>query len=373
MASPDSHGKMYVGLMSGTSMDGIDAAIFSFDDNSCAVVGTLQCPYPEELRAQLLVASRQPANCTVDDIGRLDQWVGECFRDATNELIAQESINRSDITAIGSHGQTLRHQPDLDRPFTLQIGDPNIIAAGTGIRTVADFRRRDIAEGGQGAPLAPVFHHWLFTDEQSHRVVLNIGGVANVTCLPTDGSLLGFDTGPGNTLLDAWHQKHHATAYDKDGAWSASGTVNAELLNLLLGDPYFRAQPPKSTGFEYFNLEWLSKSLDTQQVPNAADVQATLRDLTACTIGAAITRHAPETDTILVCGGGIHNTDLIFRLEQLVEPATLISTADFGLDPDWVEAAAFAWLAMRTIRGEPGNRPSVTGASREAVLGGIYG
>lgn len=365
---------LYVGLMSGTSMDGIDAALLSFGNHECNVVATRSSPYPQELVDALLAASRHPASCNVDTIGMLDTWIGECFRDATIALLNQEGLSPDAVTAIGSHGQTLRHLPRAERPFTLQLGDPNIISAGTGITTVADFRRRDVALGGEGAPLAPAFHHWLFTDREEQRAVVNIGGIANVTLLDADATqVVGFDTGPGNTLLDDWSRRQRDLPFDDAGNWAASGRVDESLLAAMLGDAYFSLRPPKSTGFEYFNGSWTETFLSVlDDAPGDADVQSTLAELTARTIATATMATAPDVGRVLVCGGGIHNLDLIARLRKNFDSATVSSTADFGLDPDWVEAAAFAWLAKRCLEGKTGNLPSVTGASRAAVLGAIY-
>jgi len=364
---------LYIGLMSGTSMDGIDAALVEFGDRECRVIATLKHEYPEGLRSELTTAVREPEHCTIDTIGRLDNWVGESFRDATLELMAEANVNADRVVAIGSHGQTLRHQPRIDRPYTLQIGDPNIIAAGIGVTTVADFRRRDIALGGEGAPLLPPFHHWLFADPKENRVVLNIGGMANITILPADSDeVAGFDTGPGNTLLDAWIQVCKGRSIDESGNWARSGKISPALLELLLRDPYFSLPPPKSTGFEYFNLMWLRQALADVENVSEVDVQATLCALTARSIADAINAFAPDTGELLICGGGIDNTELIRWIGSALPAVNAHSTADFGLEPDWVEAAAFAWLAKRCLDSEPGNLPAVTGATTTTILGGIY-
>ncbi len=361
----------FIGLISGTSMDGIDAALVEFGDRSVDIVSGLTAPYPESLHHGLMDATRAPDTCTADVIGELDHWVGECFRDAALELLQSAGVERSDVRAIGSHGQTIRHRPDGERPFSLQIGSAGIIAKGVGIDCVADFRSADIALGGQGAPLVPPFHEWLFRADEVDRCVLNIGGIANITLLPAArGPISGFDTGPGNTLMDTWVRRHHNVAFDDEGRWASVGKMMPALLEDMLADPYFAKPPPKSTGFEYFNDDWLSERI--QDGADFADVQATLAELTAATIAAAIDGHAPQTREVLVCGGGVHNADLLRRLEGRLGQATLASTADSGLDPDRVEACAFAWLAMRAVNGEPGNAPGVTGASREAVLGAIH-
>jgi anhydro-N-acetylmuramic acid kinase len=361
----------YIGLISGTSMDGIDAALVSFDESTVSFRKTHEYHYPADLRSRLLRAVREPGLCTLDDVGELDQWVGECFRDAASAVVKEAGINVSDIRAIGSHGQTLRHQPGAARPFTLQIGDPSIIAAGLGITTIADFRRADIARGGQGAPLTPPFHEWLFRESDKNRVVLNIGGIGNITVLPAGpADAIGFDTGPGNTLLDAWIEKHRSESFDKNGAWASNGKVDAALLDRLLADPYFQKVPPKSTGFEYFNLDWLDAAGIDELA--AVDVQATLSALTATSIATAIQDIAPHTSEVFVCGGGVHNRELMRTLTTALPDSQLASTMTMGLDPDWVEAAAFAWLAMRTLHGLPGNLPAVTGASDAVILGAIY-
>ena len=373
-AQPDS-GSLYIGLMSGTSMDGIDAALVSFGDHECDVLTTSMFRYPDDLRTDLLAASRQPAECTVDRIGQLDRWIGECFRDAALDLIAKSNYGAASIVAIGSHGQTLRHQPRAARPFTMQIGDPNVVAYGTGITTVADFRRRDVVAGGEGAPLAPAFHHWLFSDNTRNTALLNIGGIANVTMLiPASSHLIGFDTGPGNSLLDGWIRNHRDQPYDEDGAWAGAGTVNELLLGKMLSDPYFDQPPPKSTGFEYFNGGWVRTKIASlgDATVSTTDVQATLAELSARTIATSILKFAPDIDDVLVCGGGAHNSDLMQRLRSYLSGVKVATTDEFGLHPDWVEAAAFAWLAKRRLDGKPGNMPEVTGAAEAQVLGAVY-
>jgi anhydro-N-acetylmuramic acid kinase len=367
---------VYVGLLSGTSMDGIDAGLFEMAERTCTTLAALTREYPDALRAALLQASRDPVSCNVDTLGRLDNWVGECFREAAEALIAESNVERNTIRAIGSHGQTVRHQPRGERPFTLQIGDPNIIAAGTGLTTVADFRRRDVALGGEGAPLATAFHKAFLSDPKEDRVVLNMGGIANITVLPAGaGPVFGFDTGPGNTLLDAWIQSRKHSQYDANGAWGSSGRVSVGLLEALLDDAYFRCPPPKSTGFEYFNLAWLqTRTAEGSRLESIrdTDVQATLAALTATSIADAIRRYAPATRRVLACGGGVHNAGLMRGLKEQLPDAAIESTAAYGPDPDWVEAATFAWLAKRCLDRQPGNLPDVTGASRKSVLGGVY-
>ena len=361
----------YVGLMSGTSMDGIDAVLVSFGDASIDIHATHSEPYPHDLKDALLAAIREPLDVELDPSGELDRKVGECFRDAARVAIAKSGVSRQKILAIGSHGQTLRHQPNAVEPFSLQIGNAEIIAAGTGTTTVANFREADIAAGGQGAPLVPPFHQWLFGSEDSNRVIVNIGGIANITVLPADGSdVVGFDTGPGNGLMDAWISRHLGKSFDREGAWAASGTVIESLLERYRDDPYFKLRPPKSTGFEYFNPKWL-QSIEVDRF-DYADVQATLCELSAATIAEAIHEHADNAREVFVCGGGVHNSELMRRLNHHLSPASATSTLSAGLDPDWIEAVAFAWLAMRTMNGQTGNLPSVTGATHKVVLGDIH-
>jgi anhydro-N-acetylmuramic acid kinase len=363
-------GDLYIGLMSGTSMDGIDAALVRIDATSIEILQTQNHAYPSALRDALLAAIRLPLEQEIPNVAELDRETGECFRDAALALLEQAGVETAAVTAIGSHGQTLRHQPNAATPFTLQIGDPRVISSGTGIPTVADFRSADIAAGGQGAPLTPIFHEWLLGATGIPRAVLNIGGIANVTVLTDQQDTIGFDTGPGNTLMDAWIRKHRGETFDRDGAWAGSGSPNAALLQRLMSDSYFPAAPPKSTGFEHFNLRWLEAS-DVARI-TAADVQATLCALTAQTIADAIETFAPDSEEVLVCGGGVHNAELMARLQERLTGASLASTASAGLDPDWVEAVAFAWLAMRRLQNLPGNLPAVTGAHKAVVLGAVH-
>ena len=361
----------YIGLMSGTSMDGIDAALVEFGQRRVDVVATHARPYADTLRQALRKAVATPVDEPIENLGALDRQVGECFRDAASELLTTSGVAAREVVAIGSHGQTVRHQPDGLRPYTLQIGNPDLIARGTGITTVADFRSADMAAGGQGAPLVPPFHDWLFGRTEPGSVILNIGGIANITILEQGGSpVRGFDTGPGNTLLDQWCLRHRDVPFDQDGAWAASGSTDPELLGRLLDYAYFRLEPPKSTGVEEFNLAWLAH-FGVEDLP-PADVQATLAELSARTVADDIARYAPGTRALFACGGGTHNRDLMERLRRNLPETDVETTAVAGLDPDWVEAVAFAWLAMRTMNGETGNLPSVTGASRKVVLGTIH-
>lgn len=364
--------ELFIGLMSGTSMDAIDAVVVDFASSPLQLLATHREPIPDEIKLPLHELCL-PGPDEINRLGSLDIQVGNLFARACQMLLQKANLHSSDIMAIGSHGQTIRHQPRFQFPFTLQIGDPNIIAESTGITTIADFRRRDMARGGQGAPLVPAFHNEFFRNSKINRVIVNIGGIANITLLPADSSLpiTGFDTGPGNTLLDAWTRSHKDQPCDWNGGWARSGILNNSLLETLLSDSYFQQAPPKSTGREYFNLLWLQDKLPNNIA--AADVQRTLVEFTACSIINAINRfgHA-STAQIILCGGGVHNHFLLERLEYHRGQHSLHSSAEFGIDPDWIEAIAFAWLAKQTLTGKPGNLPTVTGAKQAVILGGIY-
>jgi anhydro-N-acetylmuramic acid kinase len=362
----------YIGLMSGTSVDGIDAALVSIPVNGqFALLATHQHPFPVAVRAAIQ-ALMQPGPNEIEHEGELDVQLGRLFAEATHALLAKSGISASGIRAIGCHGQTIRHRPHATHPFTRQIGNPSVIAEDTGITTVADFRARDLAAGGEGAPLAPAFHHWLFRKPGVSRAIVNIGGIANITWLPATESnaVLGFDTGPGNTLLDLWIARNRNEPYDRDGAWAASGRVQKDLLARLMDDDYFAKAPPKSTGREHFNLAWLEKQLVGKLAPE--DIQATLAEFTAASIAQALKFLPEEIGEIYICGGGSHNRDLRARLCALIPGIPVATTEALGLNPDWVEAAAFAWLAHQTLAGHAGNLPSVTGARHPALLGGIY-
>ena len=363
---------LFIGLMSGTSMDGVDTVLVDFGSGTPHLLASHQEPIPDKLQ-QILRQLAQPGDDEIDQLGMADIQVGRLFAKAVDNLLKLADIPASEITAIGSHGQTVRHRPDHETPFTLQIGDPNTLAHLTGITTVADFRRRDMAAGGQGAPLVPAVHASLFQRFDHARVVLNIGGIANITLLPaaSESSVIGYDTGPGNTLMDYWSRQHLDSAFDNNGNWAAKGHLIQPLLEQMLSDPYFTLPPPKSTGPEYFSPNWLQKHLPSCPL-SAQDVQATLLELTAHSITHAIHHHDIGIKEVLVCGGGIHNQQLMHRLATLLAPITVRNTTEVGVEPDWVEALAFAWLARRTLKGLSGNLPDVTGANEAVVLGGIY-
>ncbi|MET0117832.1 MAG: anhydro-N-acetylmuramic acid kinase [Sedimenticola sp.] len=366
-------GELYIGLMSGTSMDGIDAVLARIDSAGIDLLEHSTSPWPEQLQAQLRELAT-PGQADIDLLGSLDNQVAEQFARAASGLLEQSGIAAADITAIGSHGQTVRHRPTPPHPFTLQIGDPSLIAERTGITVVADFRRRDMAAGGEGAPLVPAFHADVFSHAEEERVILNLGGIANITQLPAGAAetARGFDTGPANTLLDHWARKKQGIPRDENGAWAASGKVNAALLRDLLDDDYFEMAPPKSTGPEYFSPGWLEKRLHDHPGLAAEDIQATLTALTAASIEQAIRAHAPGCGRLIVCGGGINNGELMRQLTDRLQPVPVESSADHGIDPEQVEALAFAWLASRTMHRQPGNLPGVTGARHPVILGGIY-
>ncbi|ATG89034.1 anhydro-N-acetylmuramic acid kinase [Methylomonas koyamae] len=362
--------ELYIGLMSGTSIDGIDAGLVDFSDHKITLVEFHYQAFPSELRQSIQTVSQANQAVLLQDYGTLDSRIGRLFGETSNALLAKAGIPANAVTAIGSHGQTVYHAPAGIDGFTLQIGDPNRIAEITGITTVADFRRRDIAAGGQGAPLVPAFHQAVFSDSSQARTVVNIGGIANITVLD-DKPAIGFDTGPGNGLLDYWYQQHHSGLFDPGGDWAASGRTNQELLTKLKDDPYFRLAPPKSTGKEYFSAAWLQQKIEAFCELPSQDVQATLCQFSADTISAAIRQHAPGTTQVFICGGGTHNRHLLRLLAENMR-LPVASTATIGIDPDHVEAIAFAWLARQTLNGLPGNLCSVTGAKVPVILGGIY-
>jgi len=363
---------LYLGLMSGTSMDGIDAALLEIAADSMQVRAASARTWPTSLQARLRRAAEAAEQIGLTEYGRLDSEVGLEFAQAAQQLLQQAAVPAAAIRAIGSHGQTLLHRPGGEAAFTLQIGDPNIIAERLGIDVVADFRRRDLAAGGEGAPLMPAFHAAAFGAAGETRAVANIGGIANVTLLSADGSVIGFDTGPGNCLLDAWARLHLAAPYDAAGAWAASGTVDPQLLDRLLAEPYFARQPPKSTGRETFSDAWLQLALGGRALP-PAQVQATLAELTAVTIATAVQHGSGQgLRNLYVCGGGAFNADLLQRLARLLPHTRVATTADCGIAPEHVEAAGFAWLAHRYLSGHAGNLPSVTGARHGVPLGALY-
>lgn len=363
---------LYAGLISGTSMDGVEAVLLEIEGDRFAIRGATHTDYPPQLSQALKQAVANPAGCNLDAMGALDAAVGEVFAVAAMQLLQATGVAPAQLRALGSHGQTLLHRPQAELPFTLQIGDANRIAERTGIDVVADFRRRDMAAGGEAAPLVPAFHATAFATPGRASAVVNIGGIANVTLLGAAGEVSGFDTGPGNCLMDLWAGEHLGTAYDHDGALAARGTVHAPLLRRLLDEPYLTRCPPKSTGRELFQREWLQQALDAHHVA-VADVQATLCEYTAVTIAAALSEFADSsTAELLVCGGGAYNPELMRRLAAQLPRTRVQSTLARGIAPEQVEAALFAWLAHRFIEGLPGNLTAVTGARGPRVLGALH-
>lgn len=359
---------LYLGLISGTSADGIDAALVRFEPR-LDVLATRSFAYPDPVRARVLALARRTAATTLAELGQLDAEIGACFGEAACSLLADAGVPTSALAAIGSHGQTVYHHPGGRWPFTLQLGDPNLIAERTGVATIADFRRADMAAGGQGAPLLPALHAALLADPEVPRAIVNLGGIANVTLLRPGQPVLGFDSGPANCLLDAWATRHRGSPRDEGGAWAASGRADAGLLAACLDDPYFGAAPPKSTGREYFNLDWLAARRPDDIAP--VDVQATLLQLTARSIAAALRTHAGAVREVYACGGGVHNAALMTALADAMPGIRIDTTTALGLDPDFVEAIGFAWLARQRLLDLPGNLPSVTGARGPRILGSL--
>lgn len=372
--------ELYIGLMSGTSMDGIDAVLVDFSATQPVLLHTYSHPWPDTAQSALIKA-RELADDELKTLSQntptlqapcLDTECAQIFAEACFKLLENTDYQPRDIIAIGNHGQTIRHRPDIEKPFSLQIGNAQELATITGIDVISDFRTADIQAGGQGAPLAPAFHQAIFRNNNVNRVIVNIGGISNITYLPKDTNqvVTGFDCGPGNTLMDAWISQKKQQNYDNKGEFAGSGKTSATLLAHLLMDAFFQLAPPKSTGFEYFNLNWLNEKKQIAGIDNisSADIQSTLCDLTATSIIRAINQHAINCEEIYICGGGVHNKELMQRIQAMTKcPVT--TTAALGVHPDWVEAMAFAWLAYRYIHQLTGNLPSVTGASSAIILG----
>jgi anhydro-N-acetylmuramic acid kinase len=372
--NPAKHGvaERYVGLMSGTSLDGIDAVLAEVDpEGRTRLIASHYQPYAENLRQRLLQL-HTPQSDEIHQSALTGNELAELYADAVKTLLLHASAQKQHITAIGCHGQTVRHRPESG--YTLQLGNASLLAELSGITVVSDFRSRDIAAGGQGAPLVPAFHAGQLRHPTLHRVIVNIGGIANITDLPASGTVRGWDSGPGNLLMDAWIDQCLGQSYDERGAWAAQGKPIPQLLAALLSHPYLKAAPPKSAGREQFNLESLRAAMRQLDIPEtaAADVQATLLEATAKSLCDSILRECDRVDEVFVCGGGVHNTRLIRRISNLLAPVPVTSTGDAGIDPDWMEALAFAWLARQTIHRQPSNLPSVTGAQGPRILGAVY-
>jgi anhydro-N-acetylmuramic acid kinase len=360
--------------MSGTSLDGMDVALVDIKDNGLNLLYAHTFPFEPALRSDLQSLA-ESGQTHLQQLGQTDMMLGHAYAEAVKQCLIESELTADNITAIGCHGQTIFHAPDVAYPFTMQIGNANVLAAETNITTVADFRQRDMVLGGQGAPLVPAFHQALFAEPNHNRVIVNIGGISNITVLPAsnDKPVFGFDTGPGNVLMDSWYQLHHEGMIDFDGKWAKQGKVNELLMSACLEDPYFLRAHPKSTGREYFNQYWLTSHLDRLNVHiSAEDIQRTLVELTAVTISHAIKQSLNEPCEVFMCGGGAHNPVLMHSLSLHLSPYDVHTTEKIGLSADWVEACAFAWLAQQTMENRTGNLPAVTGASAETILGAVY-
>lgn len=367
----------YIGLMSGTSADGIDAALVCFEDQPprAHLVATHFEPYSPDLRTDLFSIFKPDSSQNsdqIDRLGHLDTLLGELMAQACLTLLGNAKLTANQVMAIGSHGQTVRHRPDGPHPFTLQIGNPHIIASQTRIQVVADFRRRDMILGGQAAPLAPAFHQHFLADRSEDRAILNIGGIANITYLDKEQQhLVAFDTGPGNGLLDAWILESKGESFDKNGDWAASGQPEPHWVSHWLQDPYFLKAPPKSTGKEYFHLEWSQSDHPDLPQLSPADRQASLAKLTLRSVELAVKSHCGNLDRMLVCGGGVHNAYLMTGLANALS-CPVESTQQVGIDPDWVEAMAFAWFAKNHLEGNPLKLEPFTGSNQPVLLGSLF-
>lgn len=356
----------YIGVMSGTSMDGVDVALCTVDMNRCKLVSAIEYPFDPQLKEEILLMIN--GETTLKQMGELHHRLGMLFGNAVNALLEQEKMKPSSIKAIGSHGQTLWHAPNDIYPFSMQLGDANVIAAMTGIDVVSDFRSKDIALGGEGAPFAPVFHQFLFDGSDKKVGVLNIGGMANLSVL--GDKVIGFDTGPGNVLMDLWVHKHQELRFDRDGSWAKTGKIDKALLATLLSEKFFEKEAPKSTGRELFNILWLGKLLRGHRTVSSEDVQATLLALTVESIAKEVRKYG--IDELLVCGGGVHNAFLMERLAEELQGVSVSATDKLGVSSEQMEAMLFSWLAYKRINREAVELKSVTGASANGVLGGVY-
>lgn len=359
--------KLMIGLMSGTSMDGIDAALVDVDNNT--LVFGLTKPYGDKVKRNLQSILNQ-ATTTVRALSQLNTLLGREFAAAVNQLLVMTGTAASEVVAIGSHGQTICHDATVEIPYTVQLGCAHTIAELTGITVVADFRTRDLVLGGRGAPFAPIYHQEVFAEKKRPLAIVNIGGIANISFLSEEGGVRGYDTGPGNCLMDAWIQKHIGLAFDTHGEWAATGKVNQEVLAHLLADPSFSRPPPKSLGKEYFSLDWLSGFLPTGMAEE--DVQATVMALTARSIANAVKQHEESFTQVAICGGGVHNTHLMQMIANELPDKEIVSTKQWGVDPDYMEAMMFAWLADKAISKQAIPMQRITGARSSAILGVIY-
>lgn len=359
----------YIGIMSGTSLDGVDAVLADFSEPSPQLLKSHFLPYDARMRSQLL-ALHHTGNDELHRAAMMSNALSVLYASAVNDLLKMSSLVPEDVIAVGCHGQTIRHCPEVEKNYTIQLVNAALLAELTAVTVVADFRSRDIAAGGQGAPLVPAFHQAIFMRPECNRVILNIGGISNITRLEPTKAVIGFDCGPGNLLMDAWCLRHTGRSYDQGGEWASSGEMIPILLEKLLAHPFFSVPAPKSTGRDLFNMTWLDQYLIGDEKPE--DVQATLLQLTVQTIADSILDHCPNAEEIYVCGGGAHNGLLMSRLSKVLSEKSVGLTDQLGVDADWVEAYAFAWLAQQTIMGLPSNLPVVTGAKGDRVLGAIY-
>jgi anhydro-N-acetylmuramic acid kinase len=358
---------IFVGLMSGTSLDGADAALVDFGQGKPRTLAFATVAFTDELRDRILALS-EPGRDSLDLAAVVSMELADLYARAVEDVIAAGGLRREQVAAVGCHGQTVRHRPD--RGFTIQLNDPARLAELTGLSVVADFRRRDMAAGGQGAPLVPAFHEAMFRHPERSRVVVNIGGIGNITWLPPGGPTLGFDCGPGNVLLDGWARKHIGALFDEDGRWAAAGRTDEGLLKRLLDEPFLREAPPKSTGRELFRLAWLQERLPADY--RTVDVQSTLTDFTACSIMNAIDRFCPGTTEVYLSGGGARNGSLVQRIRTLAGERSVATTDALGVPTAHVESMAFAWRAMKCVRREPVDLTAVTGARAPRILGALY-
>lgn len=359
--------ELYVGIMSGTSLDGIDTALLDFSDNTPKLLAKHYQAYPDALK-EVLLALHHPSHNELHQAQLVANELAQSYANATKRLLMIANVNAKQVNAIGCHGQTIRHCPDSG--YTLQLGNAALLAELSGITVVNDFRSRDIAAGGQGAPLVPAFHHKMLRHPDIHRVIVNIGGISNLTNLAPGQATSGFDCGPGNLLMDSWIKRHLNKPYDRDGAWAASGKIIPALLQTLLAEPYLLASPPKSCGRDLFNMDWLEQKLQGNEVP--ADVQATLLALTGYAISSSVLQYCTGAEEIYVCGGGAHNLELLAHLNVALPDCHIQLTDQLGIEADWLEAIAFAWLAQQTIHGISANLPEATGAQHPCILGAIY-
>lgn len=362
---------LYIGIMTGTSIDAVDTVLVNFEKKTFQLIATHSQPIPNQLR-QKIIQLCYPGQDSIHLMGEVDQQLGHIYANNVEQLLKNSAEKKENIKAIGCHGQTIRHAPNHRHPYTIQIGNPNIITGETSITTITDFRRKDLALGGQAAPLTPLFHAYLTQDIQHDAAVVNIGGISNITIFTRHQKVIGFDSGPGNTLLDSWCEQHRNKRFDFNGQWAQSGKPDQTLLDHMLNDPYFKQSHPKSTGREYFNLTWLQQKIkETQTKALPQDIQSTLIELTANSILQPLQTHT-HIKALWVCGGGAFNTFLMQRLRTLAPSLHIATTQELGIAPQWVEASCFAWLAKRTLEKLPGNLPNVTGANKSAILGAIY-